>query len=140
LSSAAFRGGPAKADDKNRSSAPQVCPTAEWTHTCDSHGDHMPQNHDLKSLDELIATLGGADTGAQTPGPSGLLLEHLQAARRDLLGSITGEYRFSLEQAKESVASILDKSARSEMKRRLQSLIDLAADRISSADRARSVA
>jgi hypothetical protein len=99
----------------------------------------MPQDHDRKSLDELIAILGGADTGAHSPGPSGLLLEHLQAARRDLLGSITGEYRFSLQQAKESVTSIPDKSARTEMKRRLQSLIDSSADQIASRpDHARS--
>ncbi len=100
----------------------------------------MQQDDDLKSLDELIATLGGADTGAQSPGPSGLLLEHLQAARRDLLGSIIGEYRFSLKEAKGSVASILDSTARTEMKRRLQTLIDSATDHISSPDQARSVA
>ncbi len=100
----------------------------------------MQQDDDLKSLDQLIATLGGADTGAQSPGPSGLLLEHLQAARRDLLGSITGEYRFSLNEAKGSVSSILDETARTEMKRRLQTLIDSATDRISSLDQARSVA
>jgi hypothetical protein len=93
----------------------------------------------IKSLDELIATLGGADTGTQSPGPSGLLLEHLQAARRDLLGSISGEYRFSLKEAKGAIASILDNSARTEMKRRLQTLIDSATDRIWSPDHARSV-
>ena len=97
----------------------------------------MPQEQ-LKCLDELIATLGGADMGAHTQGPSGLLLEHLQAARRDLLGSIMGEYRLSLQQAKESVASILDKSAREEMKKRLQNLIDLNTDRTWSLDQARS--
>jgi hypothetical protein len=97
----------------------------------------MPQDQ-LKCLDELIATLGGADTGAHTQGPSGLLLEHLQAARRDLLGSILGEYRLSLQQAKESVASILDKSSREEMKKRLQSLIDLNSDPMWSTDQARS--
>jgi hypothetical protein len=98
----------------------------------------MQQDAALKSLDELIATLGGADTGAHSPGPSGLLLEHLQAARRDLLGSIMGEYRLSLQQAKESVASILDKSARTEMKTRLQNLIDSPTDHISSLDQAGS--
>lgn len=100
----------------------------------------MQQDDHLKSLDDLIATLGGADTGSQSPGPSGLLLEHLQAARRDLLGSIVGEYRFSLKEAKGSVASISDKTARTEMKRRLQTLIDSATDHISSPDQARSVA
>src|SRR3984957_15742549 len=97
----------------------------------------MPQDQ-LKCLDELIATLGGSDTGSHSQGPSGLLLEHLQAARRDLLGSIVGEYRHSLQQAKESVASILDKTARAEMKNRLQSLIDLNTDRMWSLDQARS--
>lgn len=96
------------------------------------------QDQDLKSLDELIAALGGADTGARSPGPSGLLIEHLQAARRDLLGSITGEYGLSLQQAKESVASILDKGARTETKKKLQNLIELNSDRIWSPDQARS--
>jgi hypothetical protein len=100
---------------------------------------YMPQNQ-LRCLDELIATLGGADTGAHSQGPSGLLLEHLQAARRDLLGSIMSEYRLSLQQAKESVASILDKTARAEMKKRLQGLIDLSTDHMWSPDQARSKA
>ncbi len=99
----------------------------------------MQPNQELKSLDELIASLGGADTGAHTPpGPSGLLLEHLQAARRDLLGSITGEYRFSLDQAHESLAGILDKGTRIEMKKRLQILINSSGDRISPLDQTRS--
>jgi hypothetical protein len=98
----------------------------------------MQHNKDLKSLDELIAGLGGADTGARSAGPSGLLIEHLQAARRDLLGSIMGEYRVSLQQARESIASIEDKSARTEMKKRLQSLIDSTRDRSSSLDQSRS--
>jgi hypothetical protein len=99
----------------------------------------MPQDEDLKTLDGLIASIGGADTGAQSFGPCGLLLEHLQAARRDLLGSIRGEYRLSLEQAKESVACIADQSARNAMKDALKSLL-ATTDRISSLDRARSVA
>jgi hypothetical protein len=97
------------------------------------------QQEDLKCLDELIAGLGGADTGALSYGPCGLLVEHLQAARRDLLGSIMGEYRFSLEQAKGSVACIIDKTARDEMKKRLQSLL-ATSDRIWSLDQARSPA
>ncbi len=100
----------------------------------------MQHDNDLKCLDELIAGLGGADMGLQSRGPSGLLLEHLQAARRDLLGSITGEYRLSLQQAKESIASILDRSSRIEMKNRLQSLIDSKGDLISSHDQVRSEA
>ncbi len=99
----------------------------------------MQQDEDLKSLDRLIANIGGADTGAQSFGPCGLLLEHLQAARRDLLGSILGEYRLSLEQAKESVGCIVDKNSRSAMKEALQNLL-AATDRISSLDRARSLA
>jgi hypothetical protein len=83
----------------------------------------------LKCLDELIADLGGADTGTQSKGPCGLLLEHmllehLQAARRDLLGSMPAEYSLSLQQARESVACIPDKSARTKTKRILRSLID----------------
>jgi hypothetical protein len=96
------------------------------------------QDVSLERLDKLIASLGGDDTGAKSFGPCGLLLEHLQAARRDLLGSILGEYRLSLEQAKESVACIVDKSARSAMKEALQNLL-ATTDRISSLDRARSV-
>jgi hypothetical protein len=56
----------------------------------------MPQDNGLKGLDKLIADLGGADMGMQTTSPFRLLLEHLQAARRDLLGSMSGEYRASL--------------------------------------------
>jgi hypothetical protein len=78
----------------------------------------------LKCLDELIVDLGGADTGTQSKGPCALLLEHLQAARRDLLGSMPGEYSLSLQQARESVACIPDKSARTKTKRILRSLID----------------
>jgi hypothetical protein len=84
----------------------------------------VQQDKELKCLDELIAGLGGADNGAQSTGPCGLLLEHLQAARRHVLGSMRGEYRLSLEQAKESVACISDKSARTKMKGDLQTLID----------------
>ena len=42
----------------------------------------MQQDEDLKCLEDLIADLGGADTGMQSKSPCGLLLEHLQAARR----------------------------------------------------------
>jgi hypothetical protein len=78
---------------------------------------------DLKSLDELIAGLGGANGGTQSTGPCGLLVEHLQAARRSLLGSMRGEYGLSLEQAKESVACISDKNSRANAKATLESLI-----------------
>jgi hypothetical protein len=84
----------------------------------------MPQDRDLKCLDDLIAGLGGADAGVRSTGPCGLLFEHLQAARRGLLGSMPGEYSLSLRQAKESVACISDKSTRIEMKKALRRLID----------------
>jgi hypothetical protein len=84
----------------------------------------MQQDQDLKCLDGLIAGLGGADCGKQSEGPSGLLLEHLQAARRSLLGSMRAEYRSSLEQAKESVACVPDKGSRAEIKKTLRRLID----------------
>jgi hypothetical protein len=78
----------------------------------------------LKSLDELIAGLGGVHSGTQSTGPCGLLMEHLQAARRSLLGSMRGEYGLSLEQAKESLACISDKNSRATTKAALQSLIN----------------
>jgi hypothetical protein len=82
------------------------------------------QKNDLKCLDELIATLGGADNGTHSQGPCALPVEHLEAARRNLLGASLGEYRFSLEQAKESVVCVIDKNARNEIKKLLRSLID----------------
>ncbi len=84
----------------------------------------MPQNTDLKRLDELVAKLGGDDIGKQSTGPCGLLMEHLQAARRDLLGSMRGEYASSLKFAKESSSCIPGKSSRAETRKVLQSLID----------------
>jgi len=42
------------------------------------------QSADLQSLDDLIAHLGGDGIGMQSAGPSRLLMEHIQAARRDL--------------------------------------------------------
>jgi hypothetical protein len=72
----------------------------------------------------LIADAGGAgDAGKQSSGPHGLLLEHLRAARSSLLGSMSGEYRSSLQEAKESAACIADKNTQSDIKKRLQSLI-----------------
>ena len=84
----------------------------------------MQLSADLQSLDELIAKLGGAGVGSQSVGPCGLLLEHIRAARRDLLGSMRAEYRSSLRFAKESVACIPGQGARSEAKKALQDLID----------------
>ncbi len=83
----------------------------------------------VKALDVLIADLGGADHGLQTPGPSGLLLEHLQTARCDLLGSMRAEYGLSLQQAKGSLACVPDKGKRAKMKSALRALIDEAAEK-----------
>jgi hypothetical protein len=84
----------------------------------------MRQDEDLKCLDDLIVNLGGADHGKRSNGSCGLLLEHLQAARRSLLGSMRAEYRSSLEQARESVASVPDKNNRGEIKKNLRRLIN----------------
>ncbi len=84
----------------------------------------MQQGEDLKRLNELIAGLGGDESGTQTKGPCGLLLEHVQTARRHLLGAMSGEYSLSLEQAKESLSCISDKTSRSKTKAILQSLIE----------------
>jgi hypothetical protein len=100
----------------------------------------MQQPTDLKSLDELIGKLGGDAIGTQSAGPCGLLLEHIQAARRDMLGSMPAEYGSSLRFAKESLACISGTSARDETKKVLQGLIDsmIASDHIWTSDRARS--
>jgi hypothetical protein len=80
----------------------------------------MQQDQDLKILDEMIADLGGSSAAAACD----LLLEHLQAARRYLLGSMPGEYSLCLQQARESVAFIPEKSAGTETKKMLRYLID----------------
>jgi len=100
----------------------------------------MQQSAELRSLDELLFKLGGAGIGMQTAGPCELLLEHIQAARRDLLGSMRAEYNSSLKFATESVACIPGKSARAEAKGILQGLIDseAASDHIWSSDQTRS--
>ena len=84
----------------------------------------MQEDKDLISLDELIAELGGTVTGSHSTGPCGLLLEHLNAARRDRLGSMRAAYVASLKQAKDSIACILDKGVRAETKKVLQGLLD----------------
>ncbi len=73
----------------------------------------MQQDEDLKILDEMIADLGGS---SDVPACD-LLLEHLQAARRYLLGSMPGEYSLCLRQANESVVFIPDKAAGTKQKR-----------------------
>jgi len=78
----------------------------------------------LKSLDQLILDAGGAgDAGKQSTSPHGLLLEHLRAARTNFLGSMSSEYRSSLQEAKESAACISDKTMQVDIKKRLQNLI-----------------
>jgi hypothetical protein len=85
----------------------------------------MQQDKDLKCLDDLIAGLAGSgNAGKQSAGSCELLLEHLRRARSGLLGSMRGEYGMSLQQAKESVACISDKRARTDTKQLLQGLID----------------
>ena len=83
----------------------------------------MRPDKQLKCLDDLIADLGGSDTSTHSKSPHGLLLEHLQAARRDLLGSMRAEYSLSLQQAKESVACIFDNRVRTKTKNILRSLL-----------------
>jgi hypothetical protein len=78
----------------------------------------------LKSLDELIDDLGGSNAGERSMGPLGLLSEHLQAARRNLLGAMPGEYRLSLREAKDSLSCIPKGDARSIVRNSLQSLLD----------------
>lgn len=79
----------------------------------------MQQDEHLKCLDEMIADLGSSHDAA----PCDLLLEHLQAARRYLLGSMPGEYGLCLRQANESVAFIPDKTAGAETRKILRRLI-----------------
>jgi|SRR5579871_451748 len=84
----------------------------------------MQKDQDLKRLDELIAGPGASsDAGRRSSGSCGLLLEHLRAARRALLGAMRDEYSLNLEQAKESLDCISDKSTRAQVKKTLQSLI-----------------
>ena len=84
----------------------------------------MPPANTLTSLDQLISDVGGlGNPGTQSGGSRNLLIEHLRSARTSLLGCMPGEYRSSLEEAKESVACIPDKKAQIELKRRLQILI-----------------
>jgi hypothetical protein len=83
----------------------------------------VPDTTSLNRIDQLIVDLGGANAGTQSRGPCGLLLEHLRSARTSFLGSMPGEYRSSLQEARGSVACIGDKNARTEIKKRLQLLI-----------------
>ena len=82
----------------------------------------MYHNEVLKCLDKLIADFGGSSK--RSGGPRDLLLEHLHAARRYLLGSMPGEYGCSLRHALESLANIPDKSERGETKKILHALME----------------
>ena len=84
----------------------------------------MQPGQELKCLEKLIAGLGGAVTGGHSTGPCALLLEHLDAARRDLLGAMPGEYRSSLRDAKRSTDCIADGAARDSTRKTLQDLLD----------------
>ena len=84
----------------------------------------MADSASLRSLDRLILDAGGAgEAGKHSKSPHGLLLEHLRAARSSLLGAMPGEYRSSLEEARESATCIADKPMRVDVKQRLQKLI-----------------
>jgi hypothetical protein len=85
----------------------------------------MARNKELSYVDELIAVLSGNDTGSQSAGRCGLILEHLRAARTSCLGTMHNEYGLSLEQAMESTSGILEKRTRIKTRQMLQSLIDL---------------
>jgi hypothetical protein len=80
----------------------------------------MPQDEDLKSLDEMVAGFG---TSRDLEGRD-LVLEHLRAARRCLLGSMLGEYRFNLQQAREAVGFLPDKTVQAGAKTILLRLYD----------------
>ncbi|MEQ1947276.1 MAG: hypothetical protein ABL995_08805 [Bryobacteraceae bacterium] len=89
----------------------------------------MSQVEELNLLDELIAGVSRNDRGAQSEGPSGLMLEHLRAARSSLLGAMRVEYNFSLESAIATLSSVPEKVARLKVKHVLQRLIDLQAEK-----------
>ena len=84
----------------------------------------MAGSTNLQSLDRLILDAdGGGDAGKQSKSSHGLLLEHLRSARSSLLGSMPGEYKSSLREAKESAACISDKNTQIDIRKRLQELI-----------------
>jgi hypothetical protein len=84
----------------------------------------MQQDKDVKLLDGLIAGLGGPDEGMKTPGPSGLLMEHLREARSNLMGSMRAEYGLNLEQAKGSLACVPDKAKRIHIRKTLLGMMN----------------
>lgn len=83
----------------------------------------MQDVHDhLRSLEQMIAKLGGEDEGVRSEGPCGELLEHLEAARRELIGSMPTEYALSLQQASDAVWCVPDHDLRTEFTRTLDEL------------------
>jgi hypothetical protein len=86
----------------------------------------MNEDKNLKSLDEMIADLDGAKAGGRSDNGYGLLTEHLQAARRNLLGSRRIEFGLALEQAKESIGCISNKDDRAKAQKTLSGMIELA--------------
>ena len=84
----------------------------------------MLKEGDLIVLEKLIATAGGLASGSQSTGPSFLLHENLEAARRSFLGSMPAEYRASLGNALAARDCIADKDARADMKGALQALLN----------------
>ena len=86
--------------------------------------ENLRNDEDLKCLDSLIAGFGGSyDTGERSTGSCELLLEHLQSARRDLLGSMREEYLSSLQFAEDSLSCVQDKILRAETRKTLQGLL-----------------
>ncbi len=90
----------------------------------------MNEDKNMKSLDEMIAGLGGAEAGGHSGNGYGLLMEHLQAARRNLFGSRRVEYGLALQQAKESIGCISNKDDRAKMQKTLTGIIDSANSRV----------
>jgi hypothetical protein len=84
----------------------------------------VQQDQQLKTLGHLIAELGGPDEGTQSEGPCEALVEHLEAARRELLASMPVEYGVSLEQALQAVGCVPDLQVRNEITRTLRDLLN----------------
>jgi hypothetical protein len=84
----------------------------------------VQQDQHLNTLGHLIEELGGSDEGKQSEGPCSVLVEHLEAARRELLASMPVEYGVSLEQALHAVGCVPDLQVRNEMTGTLRDLLN----------------
>ena len=73
----------------------------------------MRSDEKIRRLDQLIQALEG----------SAMVLEHLQAARRYLLGASFGEYRSCLQFGLDSSFSIADRGVREDAKATLAFLL-----------------